>query len=61
MYLSRIYESLGDYEKAFFFGMKYISLSGDVSFLTQLENIVEHWSDNNLKEKFFHIKEKIKV
>ncbi|MGB9767199.1 MAG: tetratricopeptide repeat-containing glycosyltransferase family 2 protein [Sulfurihydrogenibium sp.] len=61
MYLSRIYESLGDYEKAFFFGMKYISLSGDVSFLTQLENIVEHLNDNNLKEKFFHMKEKIKV
>jgi glycosyltransferase involved in cell wall biosynthesis len=56
-YLFEIYKNYGDYEKAFYHGLKYINESRDLSFLSHLEEL----KSADIQEKLSKIKEKIKV
>ncbi|WP_028950559.1 tetratricopeptide repeat-containing glycosyltransferase family 2 protein [Sulfurihydrogenibium subterraneum] len=58
-YLSYLYLSYKDYEKAFYHGLKYLNLSRDFDFINNLEIIAKLSQNPNLKESFENLKQKI--
>lgn len=59
-YLSQLCEIYEDYEKAFYFGLKYLNLSSDLSYIVKLQEIANLSKNKEIQEKLSKIKEKIK-
>jgi glycosyltransferase involved in cell wall biosynthesis len=58
-YLSDLYFSFKDYERAFYHGLKYLNLSRDINFIKNLEDIVNLSQNLNLKESFEKLNKKL--
>lgn len=60
-YLFKIYKNDQNYEKSFYHGLKYLHVSRDLSFLSDLQELANISKNPEIQEKFSKIKEKIKV